>query len=247
MTQVHSPFGLAEGMDREKLRAGYQRSGHVRIGPFLTDAAARALSRHLAARAEDWHIILNSQEKVFEIDQSTALSMNAAQWAALDRAVQNAARHGFQFRYSAIRVPDDAEARAQSPHLLDAFAAFMSGPAVLDLIRFITGRDAIAFADAQATRYAGGDFLTAHDDGVAGKHRHAAYVLGLTEGWRTEWGGLLLFHQPDGSLSGMAPAFSSLDLFRVPQLHSVSHVTPSARGARTSVTGWFRASPASRA
>ncbi|QGP79564.1 2OG-Fe(II) oxygenase family protein [Sphingobium sp. CAP-1] len=241
MTDRQGAFGLAEGIDRADLRAAYQRHGHVRIGPFLTDAAARALARHLAARADEWRIILNSDEKVFEIDRATALSMAASQRAALDNAVHEAARHGFQFRYSAIRVPDEADARMRSPHLLDAFAAFMSGPVVLDLIRYITGRDAIAFADGQATRYTSGDFLTAHDDDVAGKHRHAAYVLGLTEGWRPEWGGLLTFHHPNGGFSGMAPAFNTLDLFRVPQRHSVSYVTPSADGARMSVTGWFRA------
>ena len=111
---------------------------------------------------------------------------------------------------------------------------------VLALVRAITGSEAIGFADGQATRYVSGDFLTGHDDGVADKNRHAAYVFGLTEGWRTEWGGLLMFHGADGGFSGRAPAFNRLDLFRVPQLHSVSYVAPSAGAARTSVTGWFR-------
>ncbi|BBF68434.1 2OG-Fe(II) oxygenase [Sphingomonas bisphenolicum] len=237
---AQSPFGLAGGIDRKRLRVDYQRNGHVRIDPFLTDAAAYALIGHLAARKEDWRIVLNSGEKVFEIDHTAAAAMNVAQHTALDNAVQEAARHGFQFRYSAIRVPDAAEARVRSAHLLDSFVAFLSSPATLDLIRFITGQDAIAFADGQATRYCGGDFLTAHDDDVAGKNRHAAYVLGLTEQWRAEWGGLLLFHHDDGGLSCTTPAFNTLDLFRVPQLHSVSYVAPSAGASRTSVTGWFR-------
>ena len=58
-------------IDIDRLRSDYQRDGHVRIGPFLTDAAARALATHLDAR-EDWRIVLNSDEKLFEIDRPTA-------------------------------------------------------------------------------------------------------------------------------------------------------------------------------
>lgn len=239
MTTKVADFALADGIDIDQLRSDYQRDGHVRIGPFLTDAAARALAAHLDAR-EDWRIVLNSDEKLFEIDRPTAQSMTSQQWGALNQAVLEAARHGFQFRYGSIRVPDEEQTRRQSPHLLDAFVHFMAGPEVLALVRAITGSEAIGFADGQATRYVSGDFLTGHDDGVAGKNRHAAYVFGLTEGWRTEWGGLLMFHGADGGFSGRAPAFNRLDLFRVPQLHSVSYVTPSAGAARTSVTGWFR-------
>ncbi|MFD2429812.1 hypothetical protein ACFSUK_20070 [Sphingobium scionense] len=31
-------FALADGIDIDRLRSDYQRDGHVRIGPFLTDA-----------------------------------------------------------------------------------------------------------------------------------------------------------------------------------------------------------------
>lgn len=236
---TENPFRLATGIDRDGMRAEYLRSGHARICPFLTEATADALARHLEER-QDWLMIINSGPKVFEIDRATADSMAPTQRLALEQAVQEAARHGFQFRYRAIRVPDEADARLRSPHLLDAFATFMSDPAMIALVQSITGNDAIGFADSQATRYMDGDFLTGHDDAVAGKDRHAAYVMGLTRGWRTEWGGLLLFHEPEGRFSGMTPAFNSLDLFRVPLLHSVSYITPSAGMARTSVTGWFR-------
>ena len=111
----------------------------------------------------------------------------------------------------------------------------------LALLRRIIGDDSIARVDGQATRYLGGHFLTAHDDNVTGKNRVAAYVLSLTPAWRTEWGGLLQFHDNAGDVSGaFAPCFNALHLFRVPQLHSVTYVTPFAGAPRYSVTGWLR-------
>lgn len=95
--------------------------------------------------------------------------------------------------------------------------------------------------DGQATRYLPGHFLTGHDDDVAGKGRIAAYVLNLTPAWRTEWGGLLQFHDPAGDvLRGLLPRFNTLNLFTVPQLHSVSLVAPFAASPRYAVTGWIR-------
>ena len=83
--------------------------------------------------------------------------------------------------------------------------------------------------------------LTAHDDEIAGKKRHAAYVFGLTPQWKTEWGGLLLFHTADGDVAhGLLPRFNTLNIFKVPQLHSVSMVNEAAAYRRYSITGWLR-------
>jgi SM-20-related protein len=38
----------------------------------------------------------------------------------------------------------------------------------------------------------------------------------------------------------LVPSFNTLDLFAVPQRHSVSIVTPSAQHRRYAVTGWLR-------
>ena len=118
----------------------------------------------------------------------------------------------------------------------------MSTDRVRDFLRTITGSAEIEYADAQATAYAPGDFLTVHDDAVEGKFRRAAYVFGLTPVWRLEWGGLLLFHGSDGHVDcGWVPTFNTLNLFKVPQLHSVSEVTQAAAYRRYAITGWLRA------
>lgn len=234
-------FTLHEAIDADALAAEFARSGRVTIAPFLVDADAQALHRLLRERS-DWRQVINSgAERIFELDRATRAGMGAEQCAALDEAVYAGARHDFQFRYETIRVPDEDHARAASDDPLCAFARFMSSGAARDLLRTVTGDAAIRFADAQATAYSPGDFLTRHDDAVPGKDRSAAYVLSLNPLWRTEWGGLLLMHhEGDHGADALVPGFNRLNLFAVPQLHSVSEVTRAAAYRRYSITGWLR-------
>ncbi len=233
-------FTLNPALDAEALATRFASAGRVRVAGFLEPGAALAVHQNLRAR-EDWRQVVNSGGKVFELDRPTRAAMTPDALAKLDAAVHAGAREGFQHRYEAIRLPDGdlPEAPAEDP--LAGFARWLSSGPPRDLLRRITGQPAIAFADGQATAYAPGDFLTGHDDAVPGKGRLAAYVFGLTPVWRTEWGGLLLFHGEDGAVSGETPAFNTLDLFAVPQLHSVSTVTPAAAYRRYAITGWLRA------
>jgi Rps23 Pro-64 3,4-dihydroxylase Tpa1-like proline 4-hydroxylase len=233
-------FRLNPKLERQALTERFARDRRVQIADFLDPDAAAALHAELKRR-EDWRQIVNSGERVFDLDRASRAALSPEQVQALDDAVFAGARTGFQHRYEAIRVPDEAEARAASGDMLAAFAAWLSGDEARDLLREVTGAPSIDFADAQATAYAPGDFLTAHDDDVAGKQRHAAYVFGLIPQWRIEWGGLLLFHGDDGQVErGFVPRFNSLALFAVPQLHSVSMVTRAAPYRRYSITGWLR-------
>lgn len=230
-------------IDVAAIRAAFRADGHVVIRDFLAPEGAEELRRHLIAR-RDWAVVLNTESGVREIPAAVYDALDDAQRETLDRMVAARARTGFQYRYGALRVPDDDDARRASGDALSAFARFMSSPTVVDLLRDVTGHDDIAFADAQGTRYAPGDFLTRHDDAVEGKHRRAAYVFSLSPGWQPEWGGLLLFHDAAGDVTrGVTPDMGSLRLFSVPADHSVSHVAPIAPDARLSVTGWLRAHP----
>ena len=83
--------------------------------------------------------------------------------------------------------------------------------------------------------------LRRHHDRAEGSKRQAAYVFNLTETWRPEWGGLLMFHDDNRDVTrALVPRWNALNLFRVPQDHSVSLVAPFAPVSRLSVTGWFR-------
>jgi SM-20-related protein len=69
-----------------------------------------------------------------------------------------------------------------------------------------------------------------------------AFVLGFSRNWKADWGGLTLFYDDGGNVTGaFVPAFNSLTMFRVPVYHSVTYVTPFAREVRYSITGWLLA------
>jgi Rps23 Pro-64 3,4-dihydroxylase Tpa1-like proline 4-hydroxylase len=66
-------------------------------------------------------------------------------------------------------------------------------------------------------------------------------VLNLSPRWKIEWGGLLMFHGDDGHVAeAFLPNFNSLNLLKVPALHSVSQVSLFAGDDRLAITGWLR-------
>lgn len=233
-------FTLDPTLDLAALADTYRRDGRVVIDDPLPAETALWLASHLRQR-DDWRKLVLSGERVVEFDLAGWAAIPPDRAEALNLAVYAAARAGFQFRFDSIRVSDAVRDREADMSPLGDFTRWMSSATMLDTLRTITDADDVQFADAQATAYAPGDFLTAHDDAVAGKHRRAAYVFGLTPGWRPEWGGLLLFHRPGGDLRAVAPGFNRLTIFAVPQDHSVSEVTRAAPARRYSITGWLRA------
>lgn len=233
-------FRLNPELDPAALAATFAAAGHVQVRDFVHPDDAAALHAEMRRR-EDWVQIVNSGGKVFDLDRPTRAGMSPEQREALDQAVYAGAREGFQHRYEAIRVPDATAEREASDDVFAKLALWLSTGETRAFLRNLIGRPELDFADAQATAYSPGDFLTAHDDAVDGKGRLAAYVFGLTPQWRPEWGGLLLFHDDAGDIAhGLTPRFNALNLFAVPQLHSVSMVTRSAPFRRYAVTGWLR-------
>lgn len=227
-------------IDVDALRATFCKTGRLKIEKFVSEGSILKLADELSVDSR-WVYVINGGTTVFEITRTDYEALEPTERARIDAAVLASAARGFQFRYETIRVADDPLIRSRSDTLLDEFADFMSMPETLSLFTAVTGVKDILFADAQATRYAPGDFLTQHDDNVAGKHRRLAYVLGLTPEWRADWGGLLTFTSVRGDVvETFVPRFGTLSLFSVPQPHSVSYVSPYAPHARVSVTGWLR-------
>ena len=233
-------FALSPRSDKAELAARFAQSGVVSVPDILSQEGASALHAMLRER-QDWKQVIGGDQTISELDRATRAALSEEQLTALDQAVYALAREGFTFRYETLRVSDDPAERARSDDPLARFAAWWSSEPVLALFREITGLARIAFADAQATAYSPGDFLTGHDDDVTGKNRLAAYVLNLTPKWRAEWGGLLAFHDDSSpEVTALSPAFNRLNLFKVPRRHSVTEVTRSAAYRRYAITGWLR-------
>jgi Rps23 Pro-64 3,4-dihydroxylase Tpa1-like proline 4-hydroxylase len=215
--------------------------GWAQIDPFLHPDDAEALARHLESR-DDWHQHVNQGPKLFEIPRHVRLGFDKAKREALDAAVYRNASQGFQYRFEGLRVADDRRAWRDDP--LHRLAATLNRSDTIAAFARLLGSPDVGFADAQATLYSPGDFLTDHDDDVAGKNRRAAYVFSLTRGWRADWGGLLLLQDNADRadrFTALVPGWNRLTLFRVPRRHSVSLVSPAAPRGRLSVTGWLRA------
>lgn len=233
-------FSLNPALDADELQHRFSVSGRVHIPDFLAEGCAERLFDELR-HSQAWTLVINQGDRLFELGREAQAALSGEQRRQLDQAVYQSARNGFQYRYETIRVPDGEADRRASASLLNAFALFLSSEPVLAFLRRVSGANAIGFADAQATAYGPGHFLTAHDDAVAGKNRLAAYVFNLTRDWSADWGGLLAFHGPDGHVEqGYSPRFNALNIFAVPQPHSVSYVVPWVPYRRYAVTGWLR-------
>ena len=230
---------LNPDLDVSALASEYAETGRIRIHGLLAPDGLPELYQYLDG-SEDWWHLINTPDGVIELDRAARAAMSAEEKAALEETVNTNAYAGFQYRYEGLRVPED-EQLAEADDPLTEFGLLMSSEPMLDFLRAVTGYSELSFTDGHATAYGPGDFLTGHDDDVAGKDRLAAYVFGLTPRWRLEWGGILLFHgDKEATVTGNVPRFNTLDLFRVPQRHSVSMVTPAAPHRRFAVTGWLR-------
>ncbi len=232
-------FTLNPDLDLPALAREYAAVGRVRIHDLLAPEPVAELYEFLHGN-EGWWQLINTPDGVIELDRGKRAEMSAEELAELDRDTHANARFGFQYRYEGLRVPDDEDSLAEEDPLT-GFARLMSSEPMIDFLRAVTGSSEVSFTDGQATAYGPGDFLTGHDDDVPGKDRIAAYVFGMTPRWRPEWGGLLLFHGAnEATVAGNVPRYNTLDLFAVPQRHSVSIVTPAAPTRRYAITGWLR-------
>ena len=231
---------LNPALDRERLKAVYATQTRVHVPAVMTPESASRVHRCLAQDTV-YNLVVNSGEKVFDLPPPELAKMSPAQRLGLTEAAGRGAQTGFQFLYDNHRVTESGEPYRDASHGLAAIAAFLNSEEFLGFARDVTGHDEIAFADAQATRYGPGHFLTTHDDDVSGKNRVAAYVLNMTPDWRADWGGLLLFLDQDDRIGGgFPPAFNALNILSVPQRHLVSQVSSFAPAHRYSITGWFR-------
>ena len=225
---------LHPALDWAAVSEMFSRNGRVHIPGALTPISAERI--HHALRAERrWTLILNKDGVPAAPPPpppAERMRHGAAAW--------DYAQGRFAFIYDNHRLSFSGEAYEFPQSYFAHVVRFLNGPAFLAAMRRITGVESIAFADAQATIYRPGDFLTAHDDDAEGKNRVAAYVLNFTRDWRSDWGGELQFLDGQGAVTtGYTPTFNALNLFRVPQRHRVNRVALQA-GNRYSITGWLR-------
>ncbi len=223
-------------------RGGVAQAWRMRVRSSLPCSLALALHDALKAQIS-WEWVFQRNGVAQSIPQSQTRTLARAQVNKIWSEIHNDATQGFQFSFRKYSMIEALRAGKIEHDALRVFIHLIANSETLSTIRALTGRNDIARVDAQATRYDAGDFLTTHtDDNDAKFVRRVAYVLNLSPNWRADWGGLLLFRNEQGQIiDTFVPEFNTLNLFSVPQPHSVSMVAPFAGEARLAITGWFTA------
>lgn len=146
----------------------------------------------------------------------------------------------FQFVYNTYMMVTAYIERRDPDLYLHKVLEWLNSPETLEYFRKLIQSNLVRKINAQATRYIPGHFLTQHNDENKKEGRLYAYVLGMTKDWNPDWGGLLNILNDNGEIvNTLIPEFNSLSIFKVPQNHFVSYVTPEAKGQRIGITGWL--------
>ena len=239
---------LNPALDPTAFRAAYERDGYVQVPVIFEPAVADALAQVLE-RGTPWDLAVSNAVGRDEL-------FTQAQLASMDRTLlsekiggaASRAAEGFAFVYLCYPMIAAYLAGRDAGHPLHGLTEFLNSPEFLAFGSVVSGATGITKADAQASFYRPGDFLSLHDDTGPTDERRVAYTLGFTRRWRPDWGGQLLFHDAAGDVTrGLAPGFNVLTLFKVPRWHSVAPVAPYAAAKRLQVVGWLRDDPASGA
>ncbi|NDK38914.1 2OG-Fe(II) oxygenase [Pseudoxanthomonas gei] len=215
--------------------------GRVQIPGFLQEASAQRL-RHCLQNEVRWETSLRS-DRPSPLGDADLVTLDEVQRRQLQQSMYRNARDEFAFVFDRYRMIDARRDGLDPGLVLHVVVDFLNSPAFLEFARELTGDKAIRMVSAIAARYRQGDFLNRHNDKAGDEDRAFAYVINLSREWQADWGGLLEF-LADGQevVETFTPRWNSLSLFRVPQAHQVSLVSPWAREDRYSITGWFRRS-----
>ncbi len=233
-------FRLNPKLDAKRLAARYAEASRLRVENIFTEDTAKEIYKCLSEL--DWWLTYNDGNHVNELHPLHLRQMSPQDGAAIQQKIFENARRQYQFIYNYYPMYAGYFAPKLPPMSLDPVYEFLNSDRFLDFARKLTGHADIKWCDAQATLFRPTHFLKYHTDAQSEQKRRAAYVLNFTTEWDTDWGGMLQFWNERGDVElAFKPTFNALNIFTVPQPHSVSSVTQWAPGLRFSITGWMRA------
>jgi hypothetical protein len=236
-------FEINPGIDLAAAASRFAAEGRVQIRDFLTDRTARTIHQVLS-RETPWGFAWQAGEDgPHELRRQEMAAVGQAQLSELNRKLSDAMRgRDYAFAYARYSMLSAAQEHWGEHEALEVLVEHINDEPLMNLVRDVTGIDELRKADAQATLFAPNHFLGVHHDVHVPEGWRVAYVMNFcADDWRPEWGGYLMFYDEDGdAIAGFRPRFNALNLFRVPQKHSVSYVPPFAPIGRFAITGWFR-------
>lgn len=233
---------LNETLDPDAYRPVFRTHRRLHIPSILEPTSAAALHGRLET-SPDWtrsFHVEGGKDVDIRVDELDALTPEER--AAFEQSQVGSTTDGIAYVFDSIRITAGLKDGRPGAGAMRDIQQFVNGAAFLDFMVRLTGDERIAFSDVMATRYLRGHFASAHVDKIPGQQRLYAYVLNLTPQWWIDWGGVLMFHDEDGHVAeGYTPRFNALNVFAVPQMHSVSTVSRLAQDPRYSITGWLHA------
>jgi Rps23 Pro-64 3,4-dihydroxylase Tpa1-like proline 4-hydroxylase len=231
-------------LDVEAASRTFGQRGRVRIADVLTAPSAARLYACLSTEVP-WRLTYNEGAKNIFLDPASLQQLGDRQQHELVQSILSRAQDHFQYLFRSYPMVSAYVQREDPDLFLHYVFEWLNDPRTLDVLGKITGIDTLRKANAQATLYRPGHFLTWHDDsGYPEQHRRVAYVLNMTQSWRADWGGQLQFLNSNGDVEEVwMPNYNSLTLFRVPTPHIVTYVTPFAKRSRYAITGWLCDAP----
>jgi Rps23 Pro-64 3,4-dihydroxylase Tpa1-like proline 4-hydroxylase len=241
---LDEPIRFSDALDVEAAARVFAQRRRVRIADVLDPVSAARLYACLSTDVP-WRLTFNEGRKNVYLDAEELEKLGDRKRYELVQNVLSRARDEFQYLFRTYSMVT-RYLEGDDPELfLHYVFEWLNHPRTLEVLRTITGIHTLRKANAQATLYRPGHFLTQHDDsGYPEQHRRVAYVLHMTRGWRAEWGGELQFLSGDGEIEeAWLPRFNSLALFMVPTAHLVSYVAPFAKESRYAITGWLCDAP----
>ena len=221
------------------LNRAFQQAGWLQVSNFLDAASADYLHR-LLTEHQTWRLTYNDGDQHFESERAEFMQLAASQRQRFMNGIYTRARDGFQYVFNQYYITNALALNEQPGHPMHQWHEFMNRDSTLSFMRALTGCADVRKADAYASWYEPGHFLTEHDDQHATHDRAAALVLNLTPQWNPSWGGHLAFYDDNGNIEqAYAPGYNSLSIFLVPKKHGVLQIAPFAGAPRTSYLGWL--------
>jgi Rps23 Pro-64 3,4-dihydroxylase Tpa1-like proline 4-hydroxylase len=219
----------------------YGARKRLQIPGILQLPAAERLHRCLTHETP-WGVVYNDGGRVVQVMAEQLRGLPQQEGARLVTGAIERAKTGFQFLYHFYPMLSSYQAGRDPGLFLHEVLKALNAEPVLEFVRLVSGIATLAKADAQATLYAPGHFLTRHNDAAdAALKRRVAYVLSMTKDWHPDYGALLQFYDDQNGVTDVfVPRFNTLSLFTVPQMHAVSYTAPFAPIGRFAITGWFQ-------
>lgn len=232
-------------LDPNAFRESYARDKFVQIRNIFESTQAEAICQILRTQIR-WRLIYQTPEEgVVELskEQIDAMGSNGIK-QRMDRVMELARRsHGYC--YSGYHMIGAIKEGRDLGHPIHKVTEFLNSSEFIDFGSKVIGETGITRADAQATLFGPGSFLTRHVDEGSNNERRAAYTLGFSKDWHTDWGGLLMFVNKETTdvTEAYIPRFNTLTLFDGRKVHSVSPVSTFAGDGRFSIVGWLQNDP----